>query len=571
MWSFLKVFILQFLWFLLFDGFLGSQAKIIRYKFVVNETPYTRLCSTKNILTVNGQYPGPTLYAHRGDTLVVDVHNRGDQNITIHWHGVKQQRNPWSDGPEYITQCPIQPGANFSQKIILTNEEGTLWWHAHSDWSRATVHGAFFIYPPRGISYAFPTPHAEFPIILGDWWRNDIQAVLNQFLASGGDPQVSDALTINGQPGDLYPCSRSGTFNRIVERGKNYLLRMVNAGMNNIFFFAIANHTLTVVGVDASYVKPLNTTYIAISPGQTIDVLLEANQPIGRYYMAARAYSSAAPVPFDNTTTTAIITYRGTNTNTSSPPLPDLPLFNDENASVNFTGSLRGLAVTQSHPGKEPKCPSRVATKLLFTLSINLLPCNNGSCAGPNNSRFAASVNNITFDSPTIDILEAYYKRINGVYGDDFPRVPPVKFNYTSDFIPVQFQISRNGTEVRELEFNSAVELVFQGTNVVAGIDHPMHLHGYSFYVVGWGLGNFDKVNDPLRYNLVDPPLQNTIAVPRNGWTAIRFIANNPGVWLLHCHLERHISWGMEMTFIVKNGKRPKDKILPRPRDMPPC
>ncbi|KAM7514629.1 hypothetical protein LguiA_004212 [Lonicera macranthoides] len=514
MWSFLKVFILQFLWFLLFDGFLGSQAKIIRYKFVVNETPYTRLCSTKNILTVNGQYPGPTLYAHRGDTLVVDVYNRGDQNITIHWHGVKQQRNPWSDGPEYITQCPIQPG---------------------------------------------------------DWWRNDVQAVLNQFLASGGDPQVSDALTINGQPGDLYPCSRSGTFNRIVERGKNYLLRMVNAGMNNIFFFAIANHTLTVVGVDASYVKPLNTTYIAISPGQTIDVLLEANQPIGRYYMAARAYSSAAPVPFDNTTTTAIITYRGTNTNTSSPPLPDLPLFNDENASVNFTGSLRGLAVTQSHPGKEPKCPSRVATKLLFTLSINLLPCNNGSCAGPNNSRFAASVNNITFDSPTIDILEAYYKRINGVYGDDFPRVPPVKFNYTSDFIPVQFQISRNGTEVRELEFNSAVELVFQGTNVVAGIDHPMHLHGYSFYVVGWGLGNFDKVNDPLRYNLVDPPLQNTIAVPRNGWTAIRFIANNPGVWLLHCHLERHISWGMEMTFIVKNGKRPKDKILPRPRDMPPC
>lgn len=25
-------------------------------------------------------------------------------------HGVKQPRNPWGDGPEYITQCPIKPG-----------------------------------------------------------------------------------------------------------------------------------------------------------------------------------------------------------------------------------------------------------------------------------------------------------------------------------------------------------------------------------------------------------------------------------------------------------------------------
>ncbi|KAM7518631.1 hypothetical protein LguiB_017593 [Lonicera macranthoides] len=80
------VFILQFLGFLLFDGFLGSQALLIRRTFVVNETPYTRLCSTKNILTVNGQYPGPTLFAHRGDTIIVDVHNKGSQNVTLHWY-----------------------------------------------------------------------------------------------------------------------------------------------------------------------------------------------------------------------------------------------------------------------------------------------------------------------------------------------------------------------------------------------------------------------------------------------------------------------------------------------------
>ena len=82
-------------------------------------------------------------------------------------HGVDQPRNPWSDGPEYITQCPIQPGANFTYTILLSEEEGTLWWHAHSDWDRATVHGAIILYPRNGTTFPFPQPYEEIPIILG--------------------------------------------------------------------------------------------------------------------------------------------------------------------------------------------------------------------------------------------------------------------------------------------------------------------------------------------------------------------------------------------------------------------
>lgn len=79
------------------------------------------------------------------------------------------------------------------------------------------------------------------------------------------------------------------------------------------------------------------------------------------------------------------------------------------------------------------------------------------------------------------------------------------------------------------LEFNEEVEIVFQGTSLVLAESHPMHLHGYGFYVVGRGFGNFDKKRDPSAYNLVDPPHKNTVSVPRNGWVAIRFKANNPG------------------------------------------
>jgi len=82
-------------------------------------------------------------------------------------HGVKQPRNPWTDGPAYITQCPIQPGRKFRQKLVFSTEEGTVWWHAHSDWARATVHGLIFIYPTINTPYPFPQPHAEIPIIFG--------------------------------------------------------------------------------------------------------------------------------------------------------------------------------------------------------------------------------------------------------------------------------------------------------------------------------------------------------------------------------------------------------------------
>ncbi|KAL8167490.1 hypothetical protein V2J09_008989 [Rumex salicifolius] len=68
---------------------------------------------------------------------------------------------------------------------------------------------------------------------------------------------------------------------------------------------------------------------------------------------------------------------------------------------------------------------------------------------------------------------------------------------------------------------NITVEIVFQKTNVMnVAKNHPTHLHGYSFYLVG--LGNGKSNLDPKRYNLEDPLEVNTIGVPKNGW-AVNF------------------------------------------------
>lgn len=115
-----------------------------------------------------------------------------------------------------------------------------------------------------------------------------------------------------------------------------------------------------------------------------------------------------------------------------------------------------------------------------------------------------------------------------GVYNATFPDKPPYFFNFTGD-VGNNTLYTGLGTKVKMINYGAAVEIIFQGTNVGAAENHPMHQHGYSFYVVGMGWGNFDHKTDPKTYNLVDPPEVNTFGVPTNGWLTIRFIADNPG------------------------------------------
>ncbi|KAJ9146045.1 hypothetical protein P3X46_028360 [Hevea brasiliensis] len=544
-----------------------AEGAIHYYDFVLKETNFTRLCSTKSMLTVNDSFPGPEIHVQKGDTVFVNVHNQGKYGVTIHWHGVKQPRNPWSDGPENVTQCPIPAGTNFTQEINFSSEEGTLWWHAHSDWSRATVHGAIIIYPKNGTTYPYTEPYEEETIVLASWYKADVMEVITDALTTGADPNVSDAFTINGEPGDLYDCSNETTYRLAVEYGKTYLLRVINAILNEETFFGIAEHNLTLVGTDGAYVRPATVDYIVIAPGQTMDVLVTANQAPSYYYIAGSPFADSI-APFDNTTTTAIFEYKGNYTPPSTIPFPVLPLYNDSDAAATFTNKIRALNSAE-HPVNVPK---NITRQIYMTVSTNTLPCPNNSCSGNSNGdRLSASLNNISFDTPSISILQAYYWNLSkDVYTTDFPEKPPTFFDFTGNVDNITLY-TNPGTKVIMLDFNETVEIVFQGTNLSAAENHPMHLHGFSFYLVGKNKGNFDNATDPLKYNLIDPPEVNTIGLPKNGWAAIRFYADNPGVWFMHCHLERHASWGMDTVLIVKNGGTEATSIRPPPSYMPPC
>ncbi|PRQ22634.1 putative cupredoxin [Rosa chinensis] len=262
------------------------------------------------ILVVNDCFPGPEIRVRKGDTVYA-------------WE--KQPRNPWSDGPEYITQCPILPGTNFTYEISLSTEEGTLWWHAHSDWTRATVHGAIVILPSVGTTFPFPQPDEDETIIIASWYEGDIKELVDEAMDDGSDLPHSDAYTkMANQETFVHAPVVKTTYHRMVDYGKTYLLRIVNANINAEHFFAVAEHNLTVVGLDGAYIKPIDTTYIVISAGQAMDVLLKANQSPGQYYIAARQYSSEDPevTGFDHANVTAILEYRGNYTYQASPSFP---------------------------------------------------------------------------------------------------------------------------------------------------------------------------------------------------------------------------------------------------------
>uniref|UniRef100_A0A2N9EJ67 laccase n=1 Tax=Fagus sylvatica TaxID=28930 RepID=A0A2N9EJ67_FAGSY len=347
--------------------------------------------------------------------------------------------------------------------------------------------------------------------------------MVDEALAKGGDPNVSDAYTINGRTGFPNGCSDETPSNFTVEYGKTYIFRMVNAVMNEEMFFGVAEHNLTVVAQDGAYIKPIPTSYIMITPGQTMDVLITANHTgRGSYYMVARPFLYSRD-PFDRYNASAIL----------------------REAADDFTRRIKAFA-TPEHP---VDVPQEIDERIFITISVNELPCDltpNDTCGGPTNS---ASLNNISFAEPKSDILLAYYSNLNAShddnapasaplpFDDDFPAFPPVPFDYTG----------------------------------VSPDEYLLPSQGRSFYLVGTGCGNFyTDPNYHHDYNLIDPPKVNTIGVPKNGWAAIRFVADNPGLWFMHCHLERHASWGMDIVLIVKNGPNDTTSICPPP-SLPRC
>lgn len=126
-----------------------------------------------------------------------------------------------------------------------------------------------------------------------------------------------------------------------------------------------------------------------------------------------------------------------------------------------------------------------------------------------------------------------------------------------------------------KIPFNKTIQMIW--TNHGKGSDrhHPIHLHGHSFHVLKMSYGMYNKTTGLKTQNnrdiectgdycyntkwshpewrgddipglkLENVPQKDTLMIPAGAYAVIRFRSDNPGKWLMHCHIEFHAMLGM--------------------------
>ena len=226
----------------------------------------------RNVLTVNGTIPGPTIYADWGDNLVLHFNNALENNGTsIHFHGIRQNYTNQHDGVISVTQCPTAPGESATYRWRAT-QYGTTWYHSHyalQAWEG--VFGGIVINGPASANY----DNDAGIIMLNDWTHETADALYESAQVSG--PPTLDNGLINGTNvyGEDGSSEQTGSrFAMAVTSGESYRLRLVNAAIDTHFKFSVDNHTMTVIASDLVPIEPYNTTVLDINIGEVENPLI---------------------------------------------------------------------------------------------------------------------------------------------------------------------------------------------------------------------------------------------------------------------------------------------------------
>ncbi|KAL2531494.1 Cupredoxin superfamily protein [Abeliophyllum distichum] len=513
-------------------------------------------CYKKLAITINGRSPGPSIIAQQGDTIIVELKNSLlTENAAIHWHGIRQIRTPWFDGTEGVTQCPILPGDTFVYKFVV-DRPGTYLYHAHYGMQReAGLYGSIRVSLPDGESEPFSYDYDR-SIILSDWYHN---STYEQAAGLSSIPfvWVGEPHSILIQGKGRFNCSTPGIeaglcnatnpectpYALTVIPRKTYRLRIGSLTSLSALSFEIEGHNMTVVEADGHNVEPFVVQNLFIYSGETYSVLIRADQdPSRNYWASAKVVSRNSNTPNG----LAIFNYYPNHPRRNPPTVPPPgPRWND--TEPRFAQSI----AIKSHQGyihPPPQTSDRVIVMLNTQNRIN------------GNVRW--SINNISFNLPHTPYLISLKHNLLHTF-DQSPLPEGYDFaNY--DIYSIAKNVNATASSgIYKLKFNTTVDIILQNANTMNlnnSETHPWHLHGHDFWVVGYGKGKFDKFKDPKNYNLVNPIMKNTVPVHPYGWTALRFQANNPGVWAFHCHIESHFFMGMGVVFeegIEKLGSLP--------------
>ena len=431
---------------------------------------------------------------------------------SMHWHGVRQWKTNDQDGTNGITECPLAPGQTRVYKFLCT-QFGTTWYHSHySDQYSDGVRGAILINGPATANYDYDL--GTFPIT--DWYHTPAftLAPLIQNLVVRGPPP-GDNILINGTQVALNSNgtgngTAAGKYNRTpMQAGKKYRLRLINTSTNDNFKVGLDNHTMNVIAADFVPIKPFTTQYIFMGIGQRYDVIITANQAPGSYWFHVVPQTGCSANL--NTNALSIFTYTGSNA-TALPP------------NSMRTNAPAGADCSDPNANLVPYVPLNVPKN-------GTIPTNSTLDVGFAIVNVAVNQSQVQWNLNFTSIVAPW----------DKPTLQYVIDNNTNDF-PQRMNV------VSLPDANAWTFWVIQAIGTAAPpIPHPMHLHGHDFYVLGAGSGTFDN-SQPLNYN--NPPRRDVAMLPAGGYLVLAFITDNPGAWLMHCHIAWHIGLGLGAQFL---------------------
>eukprot|EP01122_Echinamoeba_exundans_P016229 TRINITY_DN815_c0_g1_i3.p1 TRINITY_DN815_c0_g1~~TRINITY_DN815_c0_g1_i3.p1 ORF type:complete len:472 (+),score=41.03 TRINITY_DN815_c0_g1_i3:645-2060(+) len=306
----------------------------------------------------------------------------------------------------------------------------------------------------------------------------------------------------------------------LVTQGRKYRIRLIGAMSRVGFKFSISHHSLRVVSRQGLELEPFQTNEVALFPGDRYDVIVEASQPIAEYKIRVQITGCDACEP------------DGTNKQ------PNYGYISW--AAFRYQGAIK-MSASEFRLSQTDEQGNPLQST---TYSDHRIAPARGSAPPPSTRTWTL---NLTSERFWVENDVAPHRRwfFNGREFSGMMTQTPLlyrvlrgeKFSATEDLL-----FTANDGEVIDIIFNAQHNQ-----------DHPMHLHGYKFWVLGTGKGNYN--GDTQFLNLRDPPHIDTINVEGNSWLYLRFVADNPGVWIMHCHLDFHHKEEMAVGFIVAPEK----------------
>ncbi|PAA58571.1 hypothetical protein BOX15_Mlig012506g2 [Macrostomum lignano] len=526
------------------------------------------------LLSVNRQLSGPGIHVCEGDTVIAEVHNFMEmgEGTSVHWHGMHQVGTQHMDGVSMVTQCPINAHSSFTYRFAAS-PAGTHYWHSHSGLQRSEgIFGPLVVRqaadPHAGL---YDTDQPEHTLLLSDWFHELGATKFAAHHYSNGDNKPK-GLIINGR-GAFAPSSAGGPqtprYVLRVRSGLRHRVRVIsNAILNCPFVLSVANHSLLVIATDGAPVVPIEVDSLIIYAGERFDFVLTADRPPGNYLLMVAGLADCDS-RFTMARQSAIVSYAG---------IDETPLQGAGNPA--YSDMLGRPGGRQLNPFNRAPDANHIDVTSLRT-PAGWPPADHLTVDGPVDAKFYLAfdfevVNNSRYHHPAYYPISAVRKSDGHLYTPQINNValhmPPAPLLYQFDDV-LQSHICNNTdfdpsleTEFKachhalRLGVNKTVELVLIDKGFTFDASHPFHLHGHFFRVIGMEkLGKNVSVAEVkrrdsaglLRRNLDRPVMKDTVIVPDGGYTVLRFRTDNPGVWLLHCHLEFHVEIGMGLLLLV--------------------